>query len=67
MCNQPYWYEPPLIWRKNTVKSAIHFSFIIFYKTHTYSSENRLKVDIYVLGRECDHIRASNVFYPLAH
>ena len=66
MCNQPYWHGPLLIWRKNTVKSTIHFGFIIFYKTHTYSGEKCLEVDIYVLGRECDHIRASNALSPLA-
>jgi hypothetical protein len=48
------------------VKSTIHFGFIIFYKTHTYSGEKYLEVDIYVLGRECDHIRASNALSPLA-
>ena len=66
MCDQPYWHGPLLICGENAVKSSVPFSFMVLYNTYTDPSENCLKVDIYMLGRKGNHVRAYNIFYPFS-
>ena len=66
MCDQPYWRGPLLICGENAVKSSVPFRFMVFYNTYTDSRKNCLEVDIYMLGRQRNHIRAHNIFYPLS-
>ena len=66
MCDQPYWHGPLLICGENAVKSFVPFSFMVLYNTYTDSSENCLKVDIYILARQGNLVRAYNICYSFS-